>query len=754
MHGPAQRILRHLPIRSTTSTLTTAVAGPSRLGCPACIRTQQARSYAARPQQSRTRRSTSEFSSRQAAPSTSRSGPSSAEAPFRARYAALSADFGRVTVIQDMLQAVFPLIFRRELRSLPDHDLLAISETLATLVQSSGDLTDEEVRQAMTVMGHCWTRSNAVKGTFSLRYTEVTIHRLEDNYARIIRLLVDRRPDGPAGVERLSRMAELVSATLERSAKMGVLVPGSVAAAQAHLLAQCDSLRIVSGSDQMSSKSVEGLSGSGGPDGDVQMGRTRRNGPAPSTDSQDYPTTRPEIEKALHRARAEGGRSIVDLWYKVRPRLLPGQTDSTSSLPPDDQSELLVIFLRALKRPVLAHKTDRSFTALTEAAFIDALSCMPRPLSRTAAQAMLALRARPEGSDLRAGHEVISLDDEVGSEGGISSIGDLKSTWGECGEKDLKMYMIYMEGLGRMGDIDALKEAWNELVRDETCKRIYLAENGLPSHTAFPPVTALNQMISAALLVPTEGPRIALDLFAQACMPTSVIPANLITINTVLRHHARQADLPAMSALFTLAEKSGLKPDVVTYTTLVQGLLRAQRLELAKRVLEDMHQQGISPNERMYSMLIADLAKSGTKVGLEHAEELLKLMRRRGFETNEVTWTGLIAGYFRGGWEADAWDAIERMKRAGHALNRVGWNMLLRQSASVRGASGTIGIWRGLLEQGISPNSDTYLIALTPLVMDKRWTEAEEVIREMQARKFRVEKGALATIVSRVKSRR
>jgi hypothetical protein len=36
--------------------------------------------------------------------------------------------------------------------------------------------------------------------------------------------------------------------------------------------------------------------------------------------------------------------------------------------------------------------------------------------------------------------------------------------------------MLYMEGLGRMGDVQGLQSAWNALVADEKCKQMYLDE--------------------------------------------------------------------------------------------------------------------------------------------------------------------------------------------------------------------------------------------------------------------------------------
>jgi pentatricopeptide repeat protein len=217
-----------------------------------------------------------------------------------------------------------------------------------------------------------------------------------------------------------------------------------------------------------------------------------------------------------------------------------------------------------------------------------------------------------------------------------------------------------------------------------------------------------------------------------------------------------------MSALFALAEKFNFKPDVITYTTLVQGLLRAGEMEMAKKALGAMAAQGIEPNERMCSMLIADLAKSGLRSGLTNAEDMLADMRRRKMKVGVVTWTGLISGYFRGGWEDDGWAAVRRMETQGLRLNRVAYNVILRQagespragSASGPKESLPVKLFKRMIDEGVQPSSDTFVILLTPMVRGKRWNETDWVIKKMEKVGFVPEKAALRTLLRKIRLRR
>jgi pentatricopeptide repeat protein len=353
----------------------------------------------------------------------------------------------------------------------------------------------------------------------------------------------------------------------------------------------------------------------------------------------------------------------------------------------------------------------------------------------------------------------------------------LTGTWQLLSEegvkRDMKLYMLMIEGYGRLGDLEGLQRIWNELVNDGECARDYRADIGdresIPlvlglmtciAKAPFPTTKALNHMISACLLIAKTGPPFALQLFDQACAPNSMTPCDLITINVVLRHYARQADIPRMKQLFLLASKLDFKPDAITYTTLIQGLLRAGADEQAKMALDNMVSAGIDITERMCSMLIADLSKEGHKTGLSHAEEMLNEMKRRRFAVTVVTWTTLISGYFRGGWESNAWQAVKRMEDNGVYLNRVAYNVILREAGRARSSGGfenaegpLIKIFRRMVREGTEPNGDTYYIVLDALSRGKKWKEAGEVVREMNRFGWKPEKGNLKKVLWQLEGR-
>ncbi|WVQ69365.1 uncharacterized protein L199_007582 [Kwoniella botswanensis] len=730
--------------------------------CSKCLRPiqQQIRNHSSRissPQ--RVRKTSSEFSSRNRnrdrdsyltlpGPSSSRSELSATDEVLRENFDVIfsrsssSSSPSPLRDIPKIVEAVYPLIFRRDLKLRLDNHLEQISISLSSTPDNIR-FTIEQLRQAITILNHCWTRS------ILLNFPTEKQELLEKIYAEFIirQALISNK-------DVVQLILEVLESFLEKRSKSDLPISRKMAVVWAVLRTklgiqeQPKSPFIVDSSAKQDEKDqLKEFLDPVGEDVDLYIEQLQKL----LGWSYGYEWSLKRVNKEIHALRRnEDYEGIIALWGRFKLQI---SSSDGKKLDVSEKNDILSMFLLTFKRFTTSSRTfDTQFT--------DVLNHCTKPYPRNITQALLALRARSDDKtinvDAKVGQEVLSLnhEDTQQSRSG-NDLENMKSMWKETKEKDLKMYMIYLDGLGRLGDLAGLKEAWTELVKDQRAKEIYIKEEKLDLSTPFPPTQALNQMISSCLLVP-DGPAVALDLFAQAVSPTSSIPINLITINTILRHHARQGDLSSMSSLFTLSEKLSLKPDIITYTTLVQGLLRGGKIEIAKKVLEDMSQQGISPNERMFSMLISDLSKIGTVKSLSHAEELLNLMIKSKMRVNEVTWTGLISGYFKNGWIQNGWDTITRMERNGTRLNRIGYNICFKEYTTTggQGGGGIMRLWNKMIKSGISPNSDSYLLVLTTLIHQRNWQDADKVLVEMNKRGFKAEKGALQTIVDRVRNRR
>lgn len=500
-------------------------------------------------------------------------------------------------------------------------------------------------------------------------------------------------------------------------------------------------------------------------------------------------------EKLRHTVHTGTEDAIIEIWRQVRDHI--GSTDRDQPMPTwladeTERARALTSMLRAIRAAKFGEEPPLDPERL-ERASDELLSIFPRPLPRSVLHTLVANRARVIGvaPAMESGSDVVALDRENDTEDRANERSNrakalklLHETWKQVNEsgtvKDVKLYMLYLEGLGRLGDLATLKITWNQMVQDKECRALYMEEGAMDegelgeashvrladraddqrsSEPQFPPTRALNQMIQSAMLIPGLGPSTALELFRQASLPNSAIKCNIWTINIVLRYYARLADFTNMQSLMGTADSLGLKPDLVTYATLVQGLLRTNQLEMAKATLETMVKEGFEPNEQICTILVADLARTGTTVGLKHAEELMKEMQRRKFHVGVITWTALISGYFRGGWEEDGWDAVRRMEDSGNKLTRPGYNTLLVRAGSHvefdrHSRPNSMRIFEKMVREGVRPTGDTYLIVLTPLVKARWWNETDKVVAVMDELRFTPEGGALKDLLKKIKFRR
>lgn len=146
---------------------------------------------------------------------------------------------------------------------------------------------------------------------------------------------------------------------------------------------------------------------------------------------------------------------------------------------------------------------------------------------------------------------------------------------------------------------------------------------------------------------------------------------NIGTVNTFLRAYARIGDLQALASTLRLAEKLKLIPDVVTFTTVLDALLRSggeTATDAVAKTLGIMTSMGVQPNVVTYTAMIKaclvgaeavqlDMASNSMlgdsyKRGGQQAHEasiaaaldLLDRMIEAKIAPSEATYTALIGG--------------------------------------------------------------------------------------------------------------
>lgn len=162
-------------------------------------------------------------------------------------------------------------------------------------------------------------------------------------------------------------------------------------------------------------------------------------------------------------------------------------------------------------------------------------------------------------------------------------------------------------------------------------------------------------------------------------MMASGIRPSVITFNALLMAcrctASRDAGDAALRVLKKMRDTPGCKPDVITYSTVIDALGRSGRFSKVSEVLDEMSREGVEPNLVTYTSVISALTRAGD---LNGALRVLEDMERHGIMPNVYTFSSLIHGAGRRGEFERAFEILRMMRNRGIVASQVTYCMLLQ----------------------------------------------------------------------------
>jgi len=144
-----------------------------------------------------------------------------------------------------------------------------------------------------------------------------------------------------------------------------------------------------------------------------------------------------------------------------------------------------------------------------------------------------------------------------------------------------------------------------------------------------------------------------MSLFRE--MPHEGVPYNTITYNSAIDACVKCGDLATGEQLLNemrqCQESGDLKPDLITYSTLLKGYCHVGELDKALQVVEAIKSSGLQCDELVYNTLMHGCVKaSNLMVGVNLFEEMVK----SGMRPSAITHSILVRLYQRVGYEDSA----------------------------------------------------------------------------------------------------
>ncbi|KAF7082043.1 hypothetical protein CFC21_085924 [Triticum aestivum] len=186
----------------------------------------------------------------------------------------------------------------------------------------------------------------------------------------------------------------------------------------------------------------------------------------------------------------------------------------------------------------------------------------------------------------------------------------------------------------------------------------------------------------------------AMDIVLRIMPEFNCVP-NIFSYNILFKGLCNEKrSQEALELIQIMVEDGGCcRPDVVTYSTVIDGLLKEGEVDQAYRLFSEMLRQGVSPNIVTCNSIISGMCKLHA---MDKAEEVLQQMLDRRILPDVTTYTSLIHGYYSLG-------QCEEVDR----------------------------VFKEMPRNGVQPNIITYSIQMDYLCKNGRCTEARKIFDSM-----------------------
>ncbi|KAL5819018.1 hypothetical protein ACOSQ4_022860 [Xanthoceras sorbifolium] len=226
------------------------------------------------------------------------------------------------------------------------------------------------------------------------------------------------------------------------------------------------------------------------------------------------------------------------------------------------------------------------------------------------------------------------------------------------------------------------------------------------------------------------------------------IKPNLVTYTILIDNVCNTKNLREAMRLVNVLSDSGFKPDCFVYNTIMKGYCMLSKGSEVIGVYKKMKEEGVEPDLVTYNTLIFGLSKSG-RVG--EAKKFLKIMVEAGHFPDAVTYTSLMNGMCREGDAVGALALLEEMESKGCSPNSCTYNTLLHGLCKSRLLEKGIELYGIMKEGGMKLETASYAPFVRALCRVDRVAEAYEVFDYAVESKSLTDVAAYSTLESTLK---
>ncbi|KAL2468137.1 Pentatricopeptide repeat-containing protein [Forsythia ovata] len=222
-------------------------------------------------------------------------------------------------------------------------------------------------------------------------------------------------------------------------------------------------------------------------------------------------------------------------------------------------------------------------------------------------------------------------------------------------------------------------------------------------------------------------------------------PPDTYTYNFLVRHLVKNRSLSTVNLFIKdMREGFDIKPDLVTYTIMIDNVCNSKNLREATRLLGVLREEGYKPDCYVYNTIMKGycmLSQGGEVLGV------YKKMQEEGVKPDLVTYNTLIYGLSKSGRVKEAKKFLEVMAEMGHFADAVTYTSLMNGMCREGDALGALALLEMMEMKGCKPNSCTYNTLLHGLCKSRLLEKAIELYGEMKKGDMKLETGSYGTFL-------
>ncbi|VFQ92722.1 unnamed protein product [Cuscuta campestris] len=276
---------------------------------------------------------------------------------------------------------------------------------------------------------------------------------------------------------------------------------------------------------------------------------------------------------------------------------------------------------------------------------------------------------------------------------------------------------------------------------EESLSPVYQVLN-LMNTNGFPPNT-FSIDIAARTLCLSGHEDHAVELVKDLCSKNS--PPDSNTYNFLVKHLSKNRSVSNMNAFVDdMKTKFGIKPDLVTYTIMIDNVCNKKNIREATRLLDVLSKEGYKPDSYVYNTIMKGycmLSTGGEVLGV------YKKMLDEGVKPDLVTYNTLIYGLSKSGMVQQAKKFLRVMVENGHVPDAVTYTSLMNGMSREGDAKGALSLLEEMELKGCEPNSCTYSTLLHGLCKARLLEDAVGLYGTMKQNGMKLEKGSYGTFV-------